>query len=458
MKKLGFLTQLVPGILVAGMAWAGLAHSTPVFKEVTWPEKPVLEKTISYDSTEEDARKETEPAGKGNYKDGVFQGAGTGYGGETKVKVTVEKAQITKIDILSHQDTPSFFNRVKAPVVEAIIHQQTWEVDSVSGATYSSRGIKEAVCNALTGEESSSAMPEKNTPWKLEVSEYQVEKWKDGIFEGNAKGFGGAIKVKVTIKDGKSSKIEVVSHSGETQSYYQKAIAIVDRIQTAQTPNVDTVSGATYTSNGIREAVKAALTKAAGGENETSESESSITESSAQTTTTEPIEIPDGTPANGTYTGKAVCEQSPFFRYHVTIQASYKKGKLKKISLTTYDTGANASYIENAWKQLKSALTNDITGAVDTVSGATYTSNAIKQAYRIAYAQAIEKNGGTLEEAKEEKPSKEETKETLKQKPRKKQHPLNRMRQKADWQMVPILFLHGLTVMQQIRQVSEADL
>lgn len=411
MKKLGLFTQLVPGLLVATMAWAGFANSAPVFNEIVWPEEPIIEESVQQAPSEDLEEVETKAAGVGDYENGVHQGTGTGYGGQTKVEVTVENKQITKVEVLSHQDTPSFFQRVEGPVIKSILHEQTWEVDSVSGATYSSRGIKEAVCNALTGQTSASAVPEKKSPGKLEVSEYKVEAWKDGTFYGLAKGFGGTIKVKVTIKDGKIAKIEVVSHPGETPSYFQKAIAVVDRILNAQDPNVDTVSGATYTSNGIREAVKAALTKAAGGNVE--ETETSILESSEQATTQKPIMIPDGTPADGTYTGTAVCEQSPFFHYNVTVIASYRKGKLKKVTLDNDDNGKNGSYIDAAWNYLKDAFAKDMTGNVDTVSGATYTSNAIKHAYRLAYAQAIEANGGTLEESKPEKTTEEETPATF---------------------------------------------
>lgn len=407
MKKLGLFTQLVPGLLVTAMAWAGFVNSAPVFSEIAWPEKPVIEETVRQDSSDALEQEEAKEAGVGQYEDGVHQGTGTGYGGQTKVEVTVENKQITKVEVLSHQDTPSFFQRVEGPVIKAILHEQTWEVDSVSGATYSSRGIKEAVCNALTGQTSASAVPEKKSPEKLTVSEYQVEAWKDGTFEGSAKGFGGTVKVKVTIQDGKITKIEVVSHGGETPSYYQKATGIINRILKAQDPNVDTVSGATYTSNGIREAVKAALTKAAGGKVE--ETETATPESSEQTTTQKPIVIPEGTPADGTYTGTTVCEQSPFFHYNVTVTASYKKGKLKKVTLDHDDHGKNSSYINTAWNYLKNAFAEDMTGDVDTVSGATYTSKAIKQAYRLAYAQAIEANGGTLEETKPEKTTEEET-------------------------------------------------
>lgn len=85
------------------------------------------------------------------YKDGIYTGSGTGYkGGTTKVSVTVTNGKITNIQILSNQDTPKYFNRVSGTIVDNIISNQSTSVDTVSGATYSSKGILSAVQNALS--------------------------------------------------------------------------------------------------------------------------------------------------------------------------------------------------------------------------------------------------------------------------------------------------------------------
>lgn len=90
--------------------------------------------------------------GTGPYKDGIYTGTGTGYGGQISVQVTVQDGQIIGIEVLSATgETSSFFSRASS-VIDSIIAAQTWEVDVVSGATYSSNGIKAAVQNALTGE------------------------------------------------------------------------------------------------------------------------------------------------------------------------------------------------------------------------------------------------------------------------------------------------------------------
>ena len=86
----------------------------------------------------------------GQYKDGTYQGSGTGFrGGTTMVTVIVSGGKITAVNVDSNEDSPSFFNSAYTTVSSEIISSQSTEVDAVSGATYSSRGIMAAVANAL---------------------------------------------------------------------------------------------------------------------------------------------------------------------------------------------------------------------------------------------------------------------------------------------------------------------
>lgn len=81
----------------------------------------------------------------------MYKGTGTGYAGDITVSVLIKDKQIVSIDILSSSDDAAFFTRAKA-VIDKIIEGQMLDVDTVSGATFSSRGIISAVKNALTGE------------------------------------------------------------------------------------------------------------------------------------------------------------------------------------------------------------------------------------------------------------------------------------------------------------------
>lgn len=90
----------------------------------------------------------TAPAAGGSFADGVYTGTGTGYRGDTTVQVTVAGGEITDIEVLSYRDDRSFFRRALG-VIDAILSKQTVEVDTVSGATYSSQSIIAAVADAL---------------------------------------------------------------------------------------------------------------------------------------------------------------------------------------------------------------------------------------------------------------------------------------------------------------------
>lgn len=84
----------------------------------------------------------------------------------------------------------------------------------------------------------------------------------DGTYEGSAFGFGDLITVSVTIKDGRITDISVLDASGEDRPYYNQSLPLLDEMINKQSTEVDTVSGATLTSEGLIGAVADALGKA----------------------------------------------------------------------------------------------------------------------------------------------------------------------------------------------------
>lgn len=84
----------------------------------------------------------------------------------------------------------------------------------------------------------------------------------DGTYEGTGVGFGGDITVSVTIRDGAFETIEVLSADGEDPAYYSLAESVLDEMVKTQSAEVDTVSGATFSSTGLIDAVSEALGKA----------------------------------------------------------------------------------------------------------------------------------------------------------------------------------------------------
>lgn len=84
----------------------------------------------------------------------------------------------------------------------------------------------------------------------------------DGEWEGEAQGFGGPISVKVTVESGMLTDIEIVSAEQEDKAYLSMAETILPAILEAQSADVDTISGATFSSGGIKNAAAQALEKA----------------------------------------------------------------------------------------------------------------------------------------------------------------------------------------------------
>lgn len=86
--------------------------------------------------------------------------------------------------------------------------------------------------------------------------------FKDGVYEGTGKGNNGDIKVEVTVEGGSITSVVLKEH-GETEGIFEAAEKnVVADIIKNQTAEVDAVSGATNTSNGIMEAVENALSSA----------------------------------------------------------------------------------------------------------------------------------------------------------------------------------------------------
>ena len=86
--------------------------------------------------------------------------------------------------------------------------------------------------------------------------------YKDGSYTGEAQGYGGTIQVEVTLASDEITDIQVTSASGEDSAYLSQAEAVIDSVISAQSTDVDMISGATFSSTGILNAIDEALGKA----------------------------------------------------------------------------------------------------------------------------------------------------------------------------------------------------
>ena len=373
----------------------------------------------------ETTKKNTTKKGKKgaiDVKDGTYKGSANGYGGKVTVNVTVSKKTMTAIDIVSAPgETDSFFQRAKG-VIDEMLTAQSTDVDVVSGATYSSNGIIGAVKNALFGTESNNATAANagnaagSAPSVSKVSESGT--WKDGTYTGSGKGFGGTISVKVTVKDGKISAIDVTSASGETASYFSKTKGIIPKMISGQTTNVDAASGATYSSNGIITAVRNALSKAETGKSSTKKKKKKNKKNkkknsgSNSNNNNNNIAAPAEGYEDGTYTGSAACSGEQFKEYSVTANVTIKNGKISAVEISSTAKGTNLKQFmsRDEIKNLPSLIVSkNGTSGVDAVSGATYSSHAIFNAVNDALSKAKKNSSSTEKKEETTTEKKEET-------------------------------------------------
>lgn len=237
-------------------------------------------------------------------------------------------------------------------------------------------------------------------------------KLKDGVYYGSAVGFGGELKVKVTVSGNRISNIEVISHN-ETQApinYFAGGAAVIQRIISAQTPNVDKITNATYTSNAIKLAVYRAIKDAY-------ESETPHVPIPAKPEVIpqpEPNPNPSDKPENPSEsTGKEdeVENKDNIFRgnvvfngmdydYDVIIKVEIKDGKVVEIvdkgsrddaaksKFAAVNTDYWQRFLDGKGLELFNGKTESEIKDVDAVSNATATTDGIKEAILKAFEQA----------------------------------------------------------------------
>ena len=425
------ITAIIPAVCLAVLMVTVLTgYKTPQAKKYEASEtedisqiKEALAKESTAAMAETTKKNTTKKGKKGaiDVKDGTYKGSANGYGGKVTVNVTVSKKTMTAIDVVSAPgETDSFFNRAKG-VIDEMLTAQSTDVDVVSGATYSSNGIIGAVKNALFGTESNNATAASANAGNAGGSAPSVSKvsesgtWKDGTYTGSGKGFGGTISVKVTVKDGKISAIDVTNASGETASYFSKAKGIISKMISGQTTNVDAASGATYSSNGIITAVRNALSKAETGKSSTKKKKNKKNKkknSDSDSNNNNNITAPAEGYEDGTYTGSAACSGEQFKEYSVTANVTIKNGKISAVEISSTAKGTNLKQFmsRDEIKNLPSLIVSkNGTSGVDAVSGATYSSHAIFNAVNDALSKAKKNSSSTEKKEETTTEKKEET-------------------------------------------------
>jgi len=249
-----------------------------------------------------------------------------GYGGEIQLEVFINEEEIVKITVLEQSETAGLGDDAVNEIIEAIIEANSTDVDTVSGATISSNATISAVEDALA----------------------QAGLVSGEVYNVVAQGYGGDVVLDVIINDGEIAAINIVEHS-ETEGLGDDAMdTVIAAIKEAQSLDVDTVTGATMSSNAIIDGVTQAVEDAG-------------------------IEL-----GGGAHEQQGVLGTGSGYGGDIVLDVVVKNGEIKEIFIVEQSEteGIGDEAIEEMIEKILSAQSTD----VDIVSGATVSSNGTIEA------------------------------------------------------------------------------
>lgn len=281
-------------------------------------------------------------------EDGVYSGSADGYSGPISVEVTVEGGEITDVKVLSHSDSPGISDPAIEEVPAAMVAGNTTEVEVVSGATFTSTGIINAVNIALTGEagEASEApvVDEGEEDEEVEVSD---NLFFDGTYTETVEGHNGPMTVEVVVEGNVITSVVVLEHE-ETDGLADPALEDVPAAIIARNgTDVDVVSSATVTSEAVIKAVEKALGLGA--------------------------KVRAATYNDGTYEATVDALHGP-----LSVEVTVADGVISDVVVTEHSETEGLT--DPAVTDLPAEMVETNSTDVDVVSGATLTSKAVKSA------------------------------------------------------------------------------
>lgn len=204
-------------------------------------------------------------AGNVSYEAGTYTGTAQGFGGTVTATVTVSSSGIESVELKGDSETPELGGAALEKLGPAFVEAGTSRVDAVAGATISSNAAMEAVGQAL--DQASGKID------VIEVAETEKEEeaapkaasdvsYEPGVYEGTGQGFGGEIKAVVVITDSGIDSVELTGDDETPELGGEALKKLPEQFTSAQSVDVDGVSGCTLTSNGAKDAVQAALDQA----------------------------------------------------------------------------------------------------------------------------------------------------------------------------------------------------
>ena len=140
--------------------------------------------------------------------------------------------------------------------------QETYEEQKAAAESKVSSDASDSESDDKSEKDSADSKESSDQADSGETSDDSDNVYKNGTFEGSGTGYGGTITVQVTLEDDTITAVSVVSAPGEDSAYLSQGENVINSIISEQSTDVDTISGATFSSTGILEAVNDALSKA----------------------------------------------------------------------------------------------------------------------------------------------------------------------------------------------------
>ncbi|WP_416969240.1 FMN-binding protein [Streptomyces sp. 4F14] len=295
--------------------------------------------------------------------------------GNVQVKLTIDNNRITKAEAVqapsggqSTQKTADAVPKLNADVVA----KQSPDIDTVSGATYTSEGYKKSLQSAIDKANSGGAQGGSgNGGGQAQAS---------GTFTGDvAQTQYGDVQVRITVAGGKITKSEAVkapSGGTSTQKTEQSVPKLNSEVVAKQSAAVDTVSGATSTSEGYKKSLQSAIDKANAG---------SAQGGSQQNQGQNQGSGGGQAQASGSFTGEVAQTQYGDVQVRITVAG----GKVTKAEAVKAPSGGTSTQkTEQSVPKLNSEVLTKQSADIDTVSGATSTSEGYKKSLQSALDQA----------------------------------------------------------------------
>ena len=373
----------------------------------------------------------TPAAASGSYTPGTYTATAKGIESDVKVDVTVDESSITDVAIDVSGETAGIGADIGDQMAEKFLAAQSADVDVVAGASITSNALMQAMADALAqassgteaavetvaeeaqeeAETESTAAEEAVTEGAAEeavteeaaeeaVTEEAAEEavtedtaaeeavteaeetsaaeagsaavYVPGTYSAVAKGMESYVLVETTVDETSITGV-TIDVSGETQGIGaaigdQMAEAILE----AQSADVDAVAGATVSSGAVIEALSHTLSEAAAaGEEQVEEAQEAVTENEA---------------AGGMYTAGTYSATAAGISSDVKVEAEFDASSITNV---TVDVSGETQGIGAAiGDQMAEAILEAQSADVETVSGATITSEAVKKAMEDVIAQA----------------------------------------------------------------------